>query len=381
MRLRNRTVAASPGSYAVFQFQAPDASEAPKAASMAPRSTAALGMERLLVTPLSRFRQGRSGLRKASYLPPTLRCALTSAARSFRAFGRSSNEALQSIRISHALAHPTKLVQPAAMASVAPPKPSYRPPCRPILLRAASCRTPSSKASSTPAKHIASFLQAPGRCMRPVRLWRLHVTMQKCHSFAAAGSWAVAPARARVGRSQASCSRPSLIRLIERDFDAGHVAVIQIVSTGEALMERRLAEIPTQDWGDVQVDITPRAYVLDYLAHSFPVHLYPFTDSEGNLCSRPVYRDGQPVESREAVASRERLIEKLASLAPVPGALDQIVQRFGTYTVAGVTRRARRIVRKSDRLVVETEPPRPSEAVSGSAGPDRGFRSTVARSG
>jgi hypothetical protein len=31
------------------------------------------------------------------------------------------------------------------------------------------------------------------------------------------------------------------------------------------LMERRLAEIPTEDWGDVQVDITPREYVLDYL--------------------------------------------------------------------------------------------------------------------
>ena len=46
-------------------------------------------------------------------------------------------------------------------------------------------------------------------------------------------------------------------------------------------------------------------YVLDYLAHSFPVQLYePFTDSEGNLSSRPVFRDGQPVESREAVARR-----------------------------------------------------------------------------
>ncbi|WP_376707016.1 strawberry notch C-terminal domain-containing protein [Bradyrhizobium agreste] len=79
----------------------------------------------------------------------------------------------------------------------------------------------------------------------------------------------------------------------------------------------------------------------------------PFTDSEGNLCSRPVYRDGQPVESREAVARRDRLIEKLASLSPVPGALDQIVQRFGTEMVAEVTGRSRRVIRKGDRLVVE----------------------------
>jgi hypothetical protein len=95
------------------------------------------------------------------------------------------------------------------------------------------------------------------------------------------------------------------------------------------------------------------------------VQLYePFTDSEGNLSSRPVFRDGQPVESRDAVARRDRLIERLASLPPVPGALDQIVQRFGTDVVAEVTGRSRRIVRKSgadsmtspgsiDRLAVE----------------------------
>ncbi|AGK57200.1 methylase/helicase [Hyphomicrobium denitrificans 1NES1] len=156
------------------------------------------------------------------------------------------------------------------------------------------------------------------------------------------------------GHLLTSMKTPSLMRSIERDLEAGHAAVIQLVSTGEALMERRLAEIPTEDWGDVQVDITPREYVLDYLAHSFPVQLYePFTDSEGNLSSRPVYRDGQPVESRDAVARRDRLIEKLASLPPVPGALDQIVQRFGTDTVAEVTGRSRRVIRKGDRLQVE----------------------------
>jgi predicted RNA methylase len=156
------------------------------------------------------------------------------------------------------------------------------------------------------------------------------------------------------GHLLTSMKTPSLIRSIERDLESGHAAVIQIVSTGEALMERRLAEIPTEDWNDVQVDITPREYVLDYLAHSFPVQLYePFTDSEGNLSSRPVYRDGQPVESCEAVTRRDRLIEKLASLPPVPGALDQIVQRFGTDVVAEVTGRSRRIIRKGDRLMVE----------------------------
>ncbi|HVH48375.1 MAG TPA: strawberry notch family protein [Sphingomicrobium sp.] len=139
---------------------------------------------------------------------------------------------------------------------------------------------------------------------------------------------------------------PATIASITADLDAGNAAVVQIVSTGEALQERRLAEIPTEEWGDVSVDITPREYVLDYLAHSFPVQLYePCEDSEGNLSSRPVFDgDGNPVVNREAARHRDAMIEKLASLPPVPGALDQIVQHFGTEQVAEVTGRSRRIV-------------------------------------
>jgi predicted RNA methylase len=153
---------------------------------------------------------------------------------------------------------------------------------------------------------------------------------------------------------------PTLISAIERDLAAGHTCVVQIVSTGEALLERRLADIPTEDWGDVAVDITPREYVLDYLAHSFPTQLFePFTDGEGNLASRPVLRDSHPVQCRDAVERRDRLIEHLAALPPVQGALDQIIQRFGTGQVAEVTGRSRRVVARTGddgerRLAVES---------------------------
>jgi protein strawberry notch len=155
---------------------------------------------------------------------------------------------------------------------------------------------------------------------------------------------------------------PTLIAAIARDLDAGHAAIIQIVSTNEALLDRRLAEIPTSEWGDLSIDITPREYVLDYLSHSFPTQLFElFTDDEGNLQSRPAYdADGNPVISREAVERRDRMIEHLASLPPVQGALDQILHRFGTDLVAEVTGRSRRIVKRAgqggDRLCVETRP-------------------------
>src|SRR3954464_12900897 len=119
---------------------------------------------------------------------------------------------------------------------------------------------------------------------------------------------------------------PTLIRAIEADLAAGHAAVVQIVSTGEALMERRLAEIPTSEWGDLTIDITPREFVLDYIAHSFPTQLHEvYSDEDGNLHARPVFDPhGQPVQSREALERRERMIEHLAALPPVHGALDQI---------------------------------------------------------
>jgi predicted RNA methylase len=64
------------------------------------------------------------------------------------------------------------------------------------------------------------------------------------------------------GHLLTSMKTPTLIRSVTADLEAGHAAVIQIVSTGEALMERRLAEIPTEEWNDLTVDVTPREYVL-----------------------------------------------------------------------------------------------------------------------
>ena len=140
---------------------------------------------------------------------------------------------------------------------------------------------------------------------------------------------------------------PSLIRAIQADLAAGRSAVVQLVSTGEALMERRIAEIPASEWDDLGIDLTPREHVLDFLAHAFPVQLQePFTDSDGNLMSRPaVDAEGHPVLCQEALAQRDALIERLASLPPVPSALDQVVQHFGHEAVAEVTGRSRRVLR------------------------------------
>ncbi len=155
---------------------------------------------------------------------------------------------------------------------------------------------------------------------------------------------------------------PSLIRAIEADLEAGRSAVVQLVSTGEALMERRIAQIPASEWDDLSIDLTPREYVLDFLEHAFPVQLQePFEDDDGNLMSRPVFdAHNNPVLCQEAIAKRDALIQKLGALPPVQSALDQIIHRFGHDAVAEITGRSRRVLRiedaRGERLALRSRP-------------------------
>ncbi len=155
---------------------------------------------------------------------------------------------------------------------------------------------------------------------------------------------------------------PSLIRAIEADLEAGRSAVVQLVSTGEALMERRIAEVPASEWDDLNIDLTPRDAILSCLMHAFPVQLQePFTDDGGKLLSRPARdADGNTIVCKEAEERRDALIEKLAALPPVPTALDRLVQHFGHEAVAEVTGRSRRVLRivdaRGERLALRSRP-------------------------
>ena len=156
---------------------------------------------------------------------------------------------------------------------------------------------------------------------------------------------------------------PTLIASIEDDLRNDFAPVVQIVSTGEALTERRISQIPTSEWDDLSIDLTPREYVLDYLMHAFPVNLHEeYEDEEGNVHTRPATdSNGNPVLSQEAVDLRDALVEKLASMPPIGAALDQLLHHFGHDDVAEVTGRSRRVLRitgdgHGDRLAVRNRP-------------------------
>ncbi|MCF2152270.1 strawberry notch family protein [Desmonostoc muscorum LEGE 12446] len=150
---------------------------------------------------------------------------------------------------------------------------------------------------------------------------------------------------------------PTLIKAIEQDLAQGLAIVIQIVSTNEELLKRRLDEVTADEWKDLNLDLTPREYVMDYLMSAFPIHLHSIHSGEdGEERSEPVFdADGSPVISQEAVALRDALVDKLASLDPIPGALEQLLWHFGHKQIAEVTGRSKRVLKdESGRLFVDS---------------------------
>ncbi len=117
-----------------------------------------------------------------------------------------------------------------------------------------------------------------------------------------------------------SMMTPSIVKAMEADLAEGRSPIGQIVSTSEALLERRLSEIPTSEWQDLSVDCSPREYLLDYLSSGFPVHLFEIhSDDAGNLVSTLARdSDGNPIQSREALEKRDAMIERIAGLPRSP---------------------------------------------------------------
>jgi len=162
-----------------------------------------------------------------------------------------------------------------------------------------------------------------------------------------------------------SMKLPSLLPAIDAAIAEGNAVVVQLVSTAEAMLNRRLADLSDDEREALEIDLSPREYVIDYLAKSFPVRLMAvFTDENGNPRSEPMSDEqGAPVLCRSALAARDRMIEQLCALPPIATALDATIERFGVDQVAEVTGRTRRlIVGRDGRQKLQSRSPRANVA-------------------
>lgn len=147
-----------------------------------------------------------------------------------------------------------------------------------------------------------------------------------------------------------SMAMPSVVEDIQKQLDDGKSVVLQIVNTNEAQQERAKKKAQEEGMSLEDLDMTPRDMLLQYLEKSFPTQVYEeYEDENGNTKSRPVFDSkGNPVKDHQAEAMRDALIERVKQMSVPDGALDILLNAFGTENVAEVTGRSSRVVYKKD---------------------------------
>ncbi len=167
------------------------------------------------------------------------------------------------------------------------------------------------------------------------------------------------------GQVLLSMKLPTVIAAAQQHLDGGQSVVMQLVTTAESILDRRLGALSPDERADLEIDLSPREYVIDYLERAFPTRqMRVYTDDTGTQRSAPMEDDaGNPVYNPEAEAARYYLIEQLCALPPIMSALDGLLEHFGHDHVSEVTGRTKRLISTGDgRQKLETRSTRTSQA-------------------
>ncbi|MEE4539768.1 MAG: strawberry notch family protein [Erythrobacter sp.] len=162
-----------------------------------------------------------------------------------------------------------------------------------------------------------------------------------------------------------SMKLPTLIAAIDHHLDKEEVVVVQLVSTAESILDRRLDSLSPEERAELDLDLSPLDGVIEYLERAFPTQqMQAFVDDTGKECSRPVFdRDGHPVHNQQAVERCAAMIEHLCAMPAIRPALDGIIEHYGTHKVAEVTGRTKRLVNGADgQQKLETRSPRTNQS-------------------
>jgi len=92
--------------------------------------------------------------------------------------------------------------------------------------------------------------------------------------------------------------------------------VVQLVSTAESILNRRLNELDPEEREALELDLSPREAIVDYLTRAFPTRqMEEYVDELGDVRSRPMWdQAGNPVHN----PPRPKLLESNSSSISVP---------------------------------------------------------------
>lgn len=167
------------------------------------------------------------------------------------------------------------------------------------------------------------------------------------------------------GQILLSMKLPTVIAAVKAHLTGGQSVVLQLVTTAESILDRRLGDLSPDERANLEIDLSPREYIIDYLERAFPIRqMRVFKDDTGTPRSLPMVNDdGHPVYNPEAQAARDGLIERLCAMPPIMSALDALLEHFGHDNVAEVTGRTKRLITASDgRQKLESRSTRTSQA-------------------
>jgi hypothetical protein len=147
-----------------------------------------------------------------------------------------------------------------------------------------------------------------------------------------------------------SMKLPTVIAAIDGHIAEEQSVVIQLVTTAESILDRRLNGLSPEERARLEVDLSPREYIMEYLDRAFPTQqMKTYVDDTGTERSEPMYDDdGRPVHNQESLQAKQDLMEQICAMPPIKTALDALIEHYGTDAVAEVTGRTKRLVTQSD---------------------------------
>ncbi len=141
---------------------------------------------------------------------------------------------------------------------------------------------------------------------------------------------------------------PSVIAETAQALVEGKSVVISLIGTGEARAREKVTRAVAEGGMLEDLDFSPREVIAAMVERGFPTALYQdVTDPATGKTVQVVVTDkeGNPVQSREALRMKESLLDGLSALELPENPLDQLVNYFGEKRVAELTGRSRRLIR------------------------------------